>query len=344
LKDNTKLPTINDVANVAGVSKRTVSRVINGSQKVNEATRTHVEEIIKKLNFAPNRQARGLASRKSYLLGLIYHLPTLFNSDIQKSMLKVCENAGYEVVVHSCDLESETLVDDIIRFVQRTNLDGAIILPPIADIDELATKLDKIDSRYIRYTSNMVGDSCNHVVTDYLTAISDMTSHLVELGHRDFGFISGPPSAVSAQKRHETFVEALQSHDLELSKDMVAEGAFTYNSGVSAAKKLLSQKHRPTAIFAANDEMAFGVMNVAIEMDIRIPEDLSLVGFDGTKFSTFVNPSLSTIVRNSDELSQLGTRKLLALIDNGPDAAREFEAVVSGHFIPRDSTGPAPKS
>jgi len=112
---------------------------------------------------------------------------------------------------------------------------------------------------------------------------------------------------------------------------------------LKAAKKLLSRKKRPTAIFAANDEMAFGVMNVADAMGIRIPEDLSLVGFDGTPFSTFVIPSLSTIIRQTDQMAKLGTKKLLALINEGQDAAREFETMVSPRFLPRESTGPAPK-
>jgi LacI family transcriptional regulator len=116
---------------------------------------------------------------------------------------------------------------------------------------------------------------------------------------------------------------------------MIAEGAFTYDSGVKAAKKLLSRKRRPTAIFAANDEMAFGVMNVANEMGLKIPEDLSLVGFDGTPFSSFVIPSLSTIIRQTDEMSRLGTQKLLALIEEGPDGARGFETMVSPRFLPR---------
>jgi LacI family transcriptional regulator len=342
VKEETKLPTINDVADLAGVSKRTVSRVINGSSKVNKATRNNVQQIIEQLNFAPNRQARGLAARRSYLIGLIFDAPTLFINDIQRGMLKICEEAGYEVVVHSCQFESKTLVGDVIRFVQRANLDGVIVLPPMADLDELASRLEEVECQYIRYTSKIVGESWQLVVTDYLAAISDMTNHLVDLGHRDIGFISGPPAQVSAQRRHEIFVQTLDSHGLKLPRTMVAEGAFTYDSGVEAARDLLTRKRRPTAIFAASDEMAFGVMKVASEMGLRIPEDLSLIGFDGTKFSTFVIPSLSTIIRKSDEMSQLGTRKLLALINDGPEAAREFETMVSGHFIPRDSTGPVP--
>lgn len=338
-----KRATINDVAEMAGVSKRTVSRVINGSPRVSPEARARIEQAIEQLKFAPSRQARGLAVRRSYLLGVVYDVPTLFINHIQKAMLSVCEDAGYDVVIHACHVESEDLVDNVLRFVDRAHLDGVIVLPPVSDIDELAVGLDEIACRYVRFTSRLVGEPWKLVVTDYLPAISDMTSHLVGFGHRDIGFITGPPSHISSQKRHETFQQTLANFGLDLPPEMVAEGAFTYESGVNAARDLLSRERRPTAIFAANDEMAFGVMNVANEMGLKIPDDLSLVGFDGTPFSTFVIPSLSTIIRKTGDMARLGTRKLIALIEQGPDAARDFETMVSPRFLPRDSTGPAPE-
>ena len=116
LAEKRKKPTINDVADMAGVSKRTVSRVINGSPRVSPDTRARIEQAIERLKFAPNRQARGLAARRSYLLGVVYDVPTLFINHIQKGMLSVCEDAGYDVVVHACHVESEGLVDDVLRW------------------------------------------------------------------------------------------------------------------------------------------------------------------------------------------------------------------------------------
>lgn len=337
-----KRATINDVAERAGVSKRTVSRVINGSPKVSNEALERINQAIKELNFAPNRQARGLAIQRSYLLGVVYDVPTLFINHIQKGMLSVCEDAGYDVVIQACHIEQDNLVDSVMRFVERTHLDGVIVLPPVADIDRVAASLDEAGCRNVRFTSRLIGEPWKLVVTDYLPAISDMTSHLVNYGHRDIAYITGPPSHVSSQKRQETLVTVLKDHGLDLPPERVAEGAFTYNSGVRAAKELLSREDRPTAIFAANDEMAFGVMNVANEMGLKIPDDLSLVGFDGTPFSTFVIPSLSTIIRKTDEMAKLGTQKLIALIEKGPDAARDFETMVSPRFVPGGSTGPAP--
>ena len=342
MRERDKSPTINDVADKAGVSKRTVSRVINRSPYVNEATRTRVEEIIDELKFTPNRQARGLAAKKSYLLGLVYDVPTLFINDVQKGILSVCPDAGYELVVHACHIDSDRLIDDVVRFVDNTHVDGVIILPPVSEIDELADVLDHKGVHHVRFASDLVDKPWKLVVTNYLPAVSDMTGHLVELGHRQIGFSSGPHDNLSSQKRQELFVTALRSHDLELPAEMIAEGAFTYESGIRAGKELLSRKPRPTAIFAANDEMAFAVMLVADGMGLMVPRDLSLVGFDGTPFSSFVIPALSTIRRQTDEMAKLGTQKLLSMIDGGADAASTFETMVSPRFVPRQSTGPAP--
>jgi LacI family transcriptional regulator len=338
-----KIPTINEVAEAAGVSKRTVSRVINRSDEVNAKTRARVEEVIRQLNFAPNRQARGLASRRSYLIGLVYDVPTLFIADIQKGILDVCFDEGFELFVHACHIEDKSLVSEILDFVSRTKVDGIIVQPPFSDITELSAGLHNLGCHYVQFSSELSTEPWKQVVTNYLTAITDMTNHLVNLGHTRFGFISGPKGNLSSKKRQESFVQALKQHRLKLPRTMVVEGAFTYESGERAAEKLLSRDDRPTAIFAANDEMAFGVMSVASKLGIRIPEDLSLVGFDGTPFSHFVTPSLSTIRRQPLKMAQLATQKLIARINEGRDAARAFETMVSPQFVPRDSTGPAPE-
>jgi LacI family transcriptional regulator len=336
-------PTINDVAALAGVSKRTVSRVINGSPKVNESTRARVEEIIEQLNFVPSRQARGLAASRSFLIGLVYDVPTLFINDIQKAILGVIEDAGYELVVHACDYPGERLVESVTRFVKRAHLDGVIILPPVSDIEGIREQLDAAGCRYVRVTSEVSDEARRLVVTDYLPAIADMVRHLVELGHRDFGHISGPYSHLSARKRQEFFEQALSGHGIALAPTMVVEGEYTYDSGIRAAKDLLTREQRPTAIFVANDEMAFGVIKIAHQLGLNIPADLSLVSFDGTPFSTFAVPSLSTIIRPTGAMAQLATQKMLAQINEQSDSMIDLKTLVRPWFEPRESTGPVPR-
>ena len=342
MANRTKAPTINDVAALAGVSKRTVTRVINRSSKVKDATRVKIQKAIEELNFAPNRQARGLAASRSFLIGLVYDVPTLFINDIQKGILGIIEDQGFELVVHACDVGQEGLVENITRFVNRAHLDGVIILPPVSDIVGIGQKLEKAGCRYVRVTSDISDDTSRLVVTDYLSAISDMTRHLVNLGHRDIGFIAGPRNHLSSRMRHEAFIKALESHGLKLLPEMVVEGEYTYDSGIKAAHELLSRERRPTAIFAANDEMAFGAIKVAHQLGLKIPEDLSMVGFDGTSFSTFVVPSLSTIIRQTDRIARVATQKMLAQINASTGEAGSTETMVSPRFEPRESTGPAP--
>jgi len=337
-----KVPTINDVAAMAGVSKRTVSRVINHSEKVNEKTRARVQQIIEELNFAPNRHARGLAARRSYLIGLVYDEPSLFINSIQRGILSICADAGYELVVHVSPWHSDNLIDEVTAFVSRAHLDGVIILPPVSEIKEVGTILSEAGYPCVQFTSDAGDEPWTMVVSDYQPAIDELTRHLVDFGHREIGFISGPSDRIASQKRHECFVKALKSHDLELRPEWTMDGAFTFEGGMAAARAMLAGEHRPTAIFAANDEIAFGVMNVADEMGLKIPDDLSLVGFDGSRFSTFVVPSLSTVIRDTDAMARLGTQKLLALVEKGPEAARMYESVVSPRFVSRGSTGPAP--
>ncbi len=335
-------PTINDVAALAGVHKRTVTRVMNSSSKVKAATRAKVEQAIEVLNFSPNRQARGLAAKRSFLLGLVYDAPTLFINDILKDTLGIIEDEGYELVVHACHYPSENVVKDVTRFVKRANLDGVIVLPPVADIADIGKELQKTGCPYVRVTSDVSDETSRLVVTDYLSAISDMTRHLVEFGHREFGFISGPNTHLSSRKRHEAFVQALSTHGIELPAEMVVEGAYTFDSGLMAANQLLSRERRPTAIFAANDEMAFGVIRVAHQLGLKIPDDLSLVSFDGTPFSNFAVPTLSTIIRPTGLMAKLATQKMLAQFNSGSNATHISETMISPQFEARESTGPVP--
>ena len=251
-------PTINDVAALAGVSKRTVTRVINHSSKVKDATRAKVEQIIEELNYVPNRQARGLAASRSFLIGLVYDVPTLFINEAQKGILDLVEHEGYELVVHACHIRGEKLIENISRFVSRAHLDGVIILPPVSDAKGLGQKLNEIGCRYVRVASEADDQAWRLVVADYVPAITEMTQHLVELGHRDIGFIAGPDAHLSSRKRYEAFVQALASHGLGLPPELIAPGEFNFDSGVKAARQLLLRESRPTAIFAANDEMASG--------------------------------------------------------------------------------------
>ena len=335
---NRQKSTINDVARLSGVSKRTVSRVINNSSKVGEATRAKIQKIIDELNYSPNAQARGLAARRSYLLGLIYDNPdALYINDVQRGVLSVCRESGYELVVHPCDMKSGQLTEEAVSFVNRSKLDGVIILPPISENNDLAGVLGNAGVNYVRLAS-MALDSTEHVViSNERSAAAAMAEYLLELGHRRIGYIAGPKGMKSTRERLEGFCDALEKHGYKPARGMLTRGAYTYESGIECTRVLLANPVPPTAIFASNDEMAVGAINAAREKGLKVPEDLSVAGFDDSILATRITPALTTIRRPVRQMAQLATTKLIASID-GRDEDASIGIMVDALLVTRDST------
>lgn len=335
---NSKRITINDVARLSGVSKRTISRVINNSTKVGEATRERIQKIIDELHYIPDPQARGLAASRSYLLGMIFDNPdALYINDAQRGILSVCREFGYELVVHPCDKTAETLIDDAVRFASRSKLDGIIILPPISENNDLADALGRANVNYVRLASIAL-DAADHVViSNERSAAAAMAEYLVTLGHTRIGYIAGPKGLKSTRERLEGFCEALEKHGCKLDSDMIARGAYTFESGMECTRTLLANSRPPTAIFASNDEMAVGVINTAQHMGLDVPGDLSVSGFDDSILASRIMPSLTTIRRPVKEMARLATTKLIASIDGRQDDAHASIVVVP-ELITRNST------
>jgi len=330
--------TINDVARLSGVSKRTISRVINHSPKVGELTRQRIQKIIDELNYSPNPQARGLAARRSYLLGMIYDNPdALYINDVQRGVLSVCREFGYELVVHPCDMKSDTLINEAVNFASRSKLDGVIILPPISENNDLAGALGKAHVNYVRLASIAL-DSADHVViSNERSAAAAMAEYLVKLGHTRIGYIAGPKGMKSTRERLEGFCDALEKHGCKLDSDMLARGAYTFESGIACTGTLLANPNPPTAIFASNDEMAVGVINAAQDMGLNVPGDLSVAGFDDSILASRIMPSLTTIRRPVREMARLATTKLIATIDGRDDEAQASIMLVP-ELVTRNST------
>jgi LacI family transcriptional regulator len=256
-KANSRKPTINDVARLAGVAKVTVSRVLNDSPLVTDATRRKVTAAMEQLNYAPDPQARGLASKRSFLLGLVYDNPNaLYVSDIQKGILRICRQAGYELIMHPSDMASSKLNSEVSQFVSRARIDGLILLSPISQIDSLARRLKKDGIRYVRISPKKIDAQARIVISNDKHGAELMTEYLVSLGHRNIGFVTGPASNLSAQQKLEGFRETMKKHGLPVRGAMIADGDNTFDSGVEAGRILLGRKSKPTAIFASNDDMA----------------------------------------------------------------------------------------
>jgi LacI family transcriptional regulator len=334
-------PTINDIARLAGVSKKTVSRVINDSPFVKGGTRARIDEIIRQIGYAPDPQARGLAFRRSFLIGLVYDNPNdSYIVQIQTGVLDALKDSGFELVVHPCDRFSADFIPGVRRFIQRQRFHGVILLPPISENAELSRALKEMDCEHVRVASVCLDEASKMVVANDREAAAEAANYLEALGHRHIGFIAGPPQYRSSRERLEGFVGALEKRGLRLTPEMITEGAYSFDSGVSCAEMLLVRRPRPTAIFASNDEMAAGVYKAAYRMRIPIPEGLSVVGFDDTSLASRLAPSLTTVRQPIREMGRLAAMKLLPGGEQGP--VSEPVSRVMLHLLIRDSSRPPP--
>jgi LacI family transcriptional regulator len=333
-------PTINDIARLAGVSKKTVSRVINDSPFVKSGTREKIDAIIRQIGYAPDPQARGLAFRRSFLIGLVYDNPNAsYIVNIQDGVLDALKDSGFELVVHPCDRFSPDFIPGVRRFVQRHRLGGVILLPPISENADLARALKALDCEHVRVASVRLDNASKMVVANDREAAGEVANYLEALGHRHIGFIAGPPQYRSSRERLEGFTSALEKRGMRLPADMIVEGAYSFDSGVACAEALLVRRPRPTAIFASNDEMAAGVYKAAYRMRIQIPEALSVVGFDDSSLASRLAPSLTTIRQPIRDMGRLAAMKLLPGAGEGGAAEGPVTPVIL-HLVIRDSSRP----
>ena len=305
-------PTINDVARIAGVSKKTVSRVINRSPLLHAETRARVEQVIGDLGYIPNPQARALALRRNFLIGLVHDNPnaqTVMN--VQHGLLAGLRGTEFELVVRPVDRASPTMLDDLRHFLERQRLFGVLLMPPISEDDGVARLCAAIGCRYVRMGSAMLDAPAQMVASDDRAAVHEAAAHLVARGHRRIGFVGGPAGFRSAHERRAGFDAALAAAGLDLPDDLVAAGQYTFGSGLAAAERLLDAVPRPTAIFAANDEMAAGVVHAARRRGLAIPADLSIIGFDDTPIAAHVWPPLTTVRWPSAAMAEAAARKLI---------------------------------
>jgi LacI family transcriptional regulator len=332
--------TINDIARIANVSKKTVSRVINQSPFVKDATRAKIDAVIKQFGYAPDPQARGLAFRRSFLIGLIYDNPNAqYIVNIQDGVLDALRGSGFELVVHPCDRQSEDFVPGIRRFIERQKLHGVVLLPPISEDQVLAQALREIDCQYVRVASVRLDNTSRAILCNDREATAEAANYLEALGHRRIGLIAGPPHHRSAHERQLGFVAALEARGVSIPPEMIVEGSYLFDSGVACAEALLARRPRPTAIFACNDEMAAGVYKAAYRLKISIPDELSVVGFDDSPLASRLSPSLTTIRMPIRDMGRLAAAKLIP--GKMPDEVDTATITrVSLHLIVRDSSQP----
>jgi LacI family transcriptional regulator len=333
--------TINDIARIAGVSKKTVSRVINRSPMVHEDTRARIQAVMDRYRYVPDPQARGLAFRKSFLIGLVYDNPNAqYIVNMMEGALDGLRGSDYELVVHPCDRHSSDFIAGVRHFVDRQKLRGVIVLPPISENEDLIATLKDAGCEYVRVSYAMLDEPSRMLISNDRQAVAEVASYLQSLGHQRIGYIAGPRGFMSARERREGFVEALEKRGLRIPESMIVEGGYTYESGLAGAEILLSRSPRPTAIFASNDEMAAGVYRAARDLGLDVPRDLSVVGFDDGPIAGRLTPPLTTVRLPIRDIGRMAAGKLIAPDPHGRPEDGSSSSLILPHLVVRDSCQP----
>jgi LacI family transcriptional regulator len=354
-------PTINDVARLAGVSKKTVSRVINQSPLLNEATRAKVEQVIAEIGYAPDPQARALALRRNtgsapapaetagtepsapisasanatspgrQLLARVYDAsaaPLL--ADVQHGMLAALRSGDHALAVCAIDGEPEA---ELRGFLDKHRPAGVVLLPPLSELKPLAGLCAEFGCKPVCLGAAPSNGPAELVASDDRTAAAQAVAYLVSLGHERIGMVTGPDDSRLAQQRELGYLDAMADHDLDRGPALIATGDHSFQSGHAAGHLLLEVSPRPTAIFAGNDEMAAGVLHAAAERGIRVPDGLSVMGFEDMPIAVRLIPPLATVRVPLADMTRAAALRLIAPETTTPE---RFAA----ELVTRASTGP----
>jgi LacI family transcriptional regulator len=288
--------TIKDVAARAGVSAKTVSRVINGEPHVRADKRQRVLQVVHDLDYRPNAFARSLSSARSYLLGLLIDDPASgYAADVQLGALMRCRDKNYHLIVERVERISADWQSELRRSLTVLKLDGVILTPPLCDDASLVKLLDEAAIPFVRIAPSRAETVSGYVRMDDSSAASEITRHLIALGHRRIGFIKGDPAHGATAARLHGFASEMAQSGLTTAPDLIREGDFSSRSGFVEADALLSLAEPPTAIFASNDDMALGTLMAATRRGLLVPQILAIAGFDDAPSSRVTWPQLTTI-------------------------------------------------
>jgi LacI family transcriptional regulator len=304
-------PTITDVARVAGVSIKTVSRVMNKEPTVHAETRARVLEAVAGLNYRPQLSARSLAGARSFLIGLLYYDPSaVFVAGFQQGATLGCREAGRHLVVESLHENGADVQPQLEGMLAALRPDGVILTPPLCDDPLILETLRANRTPCVLISPSGDGHGLPRVLMDDARAAEELTNLLISLGHKRIGFIEGDQSA--SDRRRAGYERALKVHGLKLDPTLVVPGSFDFDAGVAGAHQLLALRSPPTAIFAANDDMALGALTAAQRLGVSVPHDVAIVGFDDSRAASLVWPALTTVRQPLSEMAAAAVEMLLA--------------------------------
>lgn len=305
---------IKHVAAAAGVSLKTVSRVINDDPVVRPEMRQRVREAISALNYRSDPLARSLRGSHSFALGLVYDNPNAHCVvSLQSGVLSACRERGYGLQIHPCSAEAPDLANELLALAQRSRLAGLLLAPPMSERLDLVAALSANGVCVMRIvsagTAPRDGFDCVHV--DDRSAAREIVEHLVQLGHSRIGFLWGDAHHGSSPQRYAGYAEALQDYGIAVDPALVLAGEYNFNSGFRGARKLLALEAPPTAVFGSNDEIAAGVLAAARSVGLEVPGDLAIAGFEDSPFSRLTWPPLTTARQDTVGIGRCAALRLI---------------------------------
>lgn len=339
----TGAPTISDVAELAGVSLMTVSRVINAERNVRDTTRKSVNDAIAELNYAPNRAARRLAGAAQLRIGLLYSNPSeSYLSAFLLGSVEQASRADIQLVVQSASLGSDER--DAAQRLIDSGVDGIILPPPLCDSQPVLDLLSDANVPAVVVATGRRPGKLAAVSIDDRSAAREMTTHLLDLGHQRIGFIIGNPNLTASGERLAGYREALAARGVKVEDALIAQGLFTYRSGLDAAEELLDVKHPPSALFASNDDMAAASVAVAHRLGLDVPGDLTVVGFDDSALATTIWPELTTIHQPIADMSRAAVDLLAGMLrDKRSGVAKGARHLTLDYTLIRRQSDAAPR-
>jgi LacI family transcriptional regulator len=287
--------TIQEVAELAEVSAKTVSRVLNHEPGVHVETKNRILKAIEQLDYQPNVNARGLAGDRSFLIGLFCDKPGDYLSEFQAGAVQRCRESDFHLTVEPWESDNPEIGRQVNTLLRQLRLEGVILLPPLSDHPIVLDTLAQKDIPTVRVAPLLEPSKSPSVSIDDYAAARRMTRHLLELGHRRIGFIVGRPGHGATEERQRGFRDEMQASGVPIDESLVKVGNFVFADGLVCAEQVLHAPSPPTAIFASNDDTAAAVISMARRMGLSLPGQLSIAGFDDAPLATMIWPELTTI-------------------------------------------------
>jgi LacI family transcriptional regulator len=332
----TKRATIIDVAERAGVSWKTVSRVVNGEPNVSAKTNARVTAAIAELGYVPDVAARSLAGSRTFTIGVLFDNPSPnYTMKVQTGAYQACREHGFHLLIENLDSSADDVALQMQTILVNTRVDGFLLTPPIT---ESAAVMDVLEARgipFARIAPVSFPQRSPAYSIDDAAAAAEIARHLWALGHRRFGLVTGPPDHGAAGTRRTGFLAALTELDQTVPVGE-AYGGFQFETGIDAGRTLLTQPHPPTAIFAMNDDSAAGVMSAAAQLGLRVPQDVAVAGFDDSWVAKSVWPYLTTVYQPITEMAHQATT---LLIERDAANGGNGDHLLDYALVVRESTG-----